>query len=215
MHSHGPAGWTRERECFTLIYINTKRSQHKKSNSKLVFRAPPPFLMLPCLFSSRYISSCIYVDEIHFCIMHAGLKFWKSPRRKVYAVLKSDLEQKLRGKGKRSQPIMLDDSDDDDAPSKRMKSVDTLLESMQEDITEIVAAVCTIKELDKDSAVPNSLKHLIRDAFKCKICLRVPLSAPPIISKCCKTILGCETCVNEWYSGEDALTKSCPLCRSE
>ena len=36
-----------------------------------------------------------------------------------------------------------------------------------------------------------------------------------IVSKCCKTILGCESCVNRWFSGNDALTKDCPLCRSE
>ena len=28
----------------------------------------------------------------------------------------------------------------------------------------------------------------------------------------CKVILGCESCVNEWFSGEEALTKKCPAC---
>ena len=38
---------------------------------------------------------------------------------------------------------------------------------------------------------------------------------PILLAKCCKSIIGCEECVNRWYSGPDALTKSCPRCRSE
>ena len=30
------------------------------------------------------------------------------------------------------------------------------------------------------------------------------------ITKCCKIILGCETCVNSWYSGDDVLSRSAP-----
>lgn len=36
-----------------------------------------------------------------------------------------------------------------------------------------------------------------------------------IIAKCCKSIIGCEQCINEWYGGEDALSKTCPLCRAD
>lgn len=64
---------------------------------------------------------------------------------------------------------------------------------------EIATAVHAIKELDKDSIIPIAVKHLITDAFKCKICLKSPLTPPLIITKCCKTILGCENCANEWY----------------
>ncbi|KAL5496426.1 hypothetical protein EMCRGX_G012706 [Ephydatia muelleri] len=35
------------------------------------------------------------------------------------------------------------------------------------------------------------------------------------LHKCCKTILGCEACVNLWYSGPDALEKTCPRCRAK
>ena len=124
-----------------------------------------------------------------------GLKFWKAPHRKVYAVSKSDLEQ--RSRGKRSLPILLEDSSDDDTPGKTIKPIDKQFQSKQEEIAEIVTTVQAIRELDEDSIIPLSLKQLNRDAFKCKICVRVPLEAPPIISKCYKTILGCERCVNE------------------
>ena len=35
------------------------------------------------------------------------------------------------------------------------------------------------------------------------------------MSKCCKSVIGCERCVNAWYTGPEALTKTCPACRAE
>ena len=51
------------------------------------------------------------------------------------------------------------------------------------------------------------------DAFMCKICHAFPMMPPLIFTRCCKVVVGCEQCINQWYSGEDALTKACPLCR--
>ena len=39
---------------------------------------------------------------------------------------------------------------------------------------------------------------------------------PPIIfAKCCKSILGCQPCVDRWYRGKEGQRKYCPQCRSE
>ena len=38
---------------------------------------------------------------------------------------------------------------------------------------------------------------------------------PVVLSKFCKSLLGCEECVNTCYSRPDALTKCCPRCRLE
>ena len=38
------------------------------------------------------------------------------------------------------------------------------------------------------------------------------MKPPIIVTECYKTILGCASCVNAWYSGEDALTKTCHKC---
>ena len=35
------------------------------------------------------------------------------------------------------------------------------------------------------------------------------------MSKCCKSILGCERCVNGWFEGPEALLKTCPACNTE
>ena len=142
----------------------------------------------------------------------SGLKFWKAPRRKVYAIPPSDLARGLKLKSRKSTEH---DDDDYELASSSKRPINDILDDMKDDTSEIVAAVRDLRELDKDSSIPVALQSLIRDAFKCKVCLRTPLTAPPIMSRCCKAILGCEACVNQWYSGEDALTKSCTLCRAQ
>ena len=32
-------------------------------------------------------------------------------------------------------------------------------------------------------------------------------------TRCCNVLLGRSTCINEWYSGDGGLDKSCPNCR--
>ena len=67
--------------------------------------------------------------------------------------------------------------------------------------------------LNEQSKVPIGLQKLMQDAFQCRICLCTPIKV--IMSKCCKSILGCESCVNEWFNGHDALSKTCPACNTE
>ena len=130
----------------------------------------------------------------------------------MYAIQMGDREQKL--KWKKSSPVILDDSDEDLAPKKRSKFTSDL-EEIKEDTAGIAAVVHDIKELDKTSTVPLAMNKMITDAFKCKLCLQAPMRIPPIFTRCCRTRLGCEYCVNGWYSGTDALTKTCPVCRAE
>ena len=52
----------------------------------------------------------------------------------------------------------------------------------------------------------------IRDAFQCNFCLAIPIKPPVIMSKCCKSG---ERRDNAWYTGPEALTKTCPACRAE
>ena len=66
-----------------------------------------------------------------------------------------------------------------------------------------------------NSRIPLGLLKITQDTFKCAICRAVPITPPVIVAKCCKSILGCDTCVNSWYSRPDALTKHCPKCRVE
>ena len=80
--------------------------------------------------------------------------------------------------------------------------------SIKNDLNEIVS-------FTKESKIPLGLKRILRDTFKCSICHSVPIKPPVIVTKCCKSILGCQDCVNEWFSGPDALIKTCPACRAD
>lgn len=90
------------------------------------------------------------------------------------------------------------------------RGVETILKSVEE----MKSTVGEIMEVTKHSRLPLGVKKAILECFKCIICLNLARS-PIVITKCCKSILGCSSCVNTLYSGADALTKACPLCRTE
>ena len=44
------------------------------------------------------------------------------------------------------------------------------------------------------------------------------MEPPVIFALCCKTIVGCQRCVDDWYTSaerEAVLSKSCPACRGD
>lgn len=59
------------------------------------------------------------------------------------------------------------------------------------------------------------LLTIIKETFKCHICLCSPISPPAMFGRCCRQIIGCKSCVDNWYKGEEGITKQCPLCRCE
>lgn len=141
-----------------------------------------------------------------------GLAFWKCPRRKLYAVTKKDIQNGTPLSSSK-RPILLDSDDEDFEPMKKKsrQKLDLLLNEV-ENIRETLDDMMTLTE---DTRVPMGLKRILRDTFKCHICHSVPIKPPVIVTKCCKNILGCESCINTWYSGPDALVKTCPACRAE
>ena len=120
--------------------------------------------------------------------------------------------------------IVLSDSDDDfetqptQPCSKKRKiaqsDVEKKLDAVMNELLEVKATMTEMMTLQKTTRIPLSLLKIMRDTFQCSICHVVPVKPPVIITKCCKTVLGCSTCVNAWYSGQKALTKSCPKCRA-
>lgn len=120
----------------------------------------------------------------------AGFKFWKSPRRKVFAVRKS---------GKKKKHFDLDSFSDSDneVTSKRTKSNSVAVEVIADKIDDlrddIVSVKCVMQDLLSLSSSRLGLQRLIRDSFQCKICLAAPITPPVMLSKCCKTIIGCES----------------------
>ena len=84
-----------------------------------------------------------------------------------------------------------------------------------EEIEDLKTIVTDATSLTKECNIPLPLIQMMRDSFQCKICHCIPSQPPIIVSRCCKVILGCEPCINSWFSGQDALTKPCPCCRHD
>lgn len=117
--------------------------------------------------------------------------------------------------------IVLSDSDYDFDPppcKKKRKSTqcdhEKFHDAVMKELSGIKESMVEMMTLQKTTRVPLSLLKTMRDTFQCSICHVVPVTPPVIVTKCCKTVLGCSTCVNAWYSGQEALTKSCPNCRA-
>ena len=120
-----------------------------------------------------------------------------------------------KGKRKKRNVIEIPDSSSDveetRLPPKRSKQLDDLVltvKGIRHDLNAVLA-------LSKDTKLPPGLYAKLKDTFKCHICHSTPISPPVIFTRCCKSILGCEGCVDRWYSGEDGRSKTCPLCRAE
>ena len=127
--------------------------------------------------------------------------------RKFYAVPEDDLMAPVQKKLRRTSPKTIDLTDNGSC------SCDGVLEGVKSELEEVNSKIDQISNLTKDSPVPIGLKKLLKDAFKCKICHITPMVPPVIATKCCKSLLGCQECVDTWYA-TDPLTKSCPACNA-
>ena len=120
------------------------------------------------------------------------MKFWKVGSRKLYAV--RDRKGKKRARQEDSA------SDDENTNTKQV------LQKMDRNIEKIL-------EVTNKYHLPVGFYSVVMDAFMCKICQSITL--PAIFARCCRTIIGCQTCVDHWYRGESGLDKKCPLCRGD
>ena len=135
----------------------------------------------------------------------------------MFAVSKLDLKGKSR---KRECEVVTLDSDAEEPTypkrsrdNNMLKTIESKVDDIKEDVESIKDVIQDILHLNEN--IPVGLQHIIRDAFQCKICLTIPVKPPVIMSQCCKVIIGCEICVNGWYTGPEALTKTCPSCCTE
>lgn len=152
--------------------------------------------------------------------MFVGVLFWKHPRRKLYAVTQKDLKEIRR---RRSSSNYIDTSDDESdvggggmsGSTRKKAKLDNTLEAIGQDVSVIRETITEMMTLTADCSMPLGLKWVVNDTFKCYICHVIPVKPPIIVTKCCKNMLGCQECVNTWYSGPDAMLKTCPICRAE
>jgi len=160
-----------------------------------------------------------------------GSKFWRCPSRKIFAINLKGKSTATDGKIKKRQ-LAEDSSDtcssDSDSPARKkkikskemMSGIEYEMTTIRSEVNNVSCAVeSAVKMLQELTVVssalpiPPSVVKLVNDAFKCKVCLKLPMHPPIIATRCCNTLLGCSACVNLWFSGDDGLDKTCPHCR--
>ena len=141
------------------------------------------------------------------------------PARKFFVIPVDDLS---RNKREKRQSVLISDDEEEDLddfvvkPPKKFKAKSSSqMEEMHRDIQQISRNLECIFKLTKNTKLPPGLYKLLSDTFQCQICRAMPIVPPPIYTRCCKRILGCQTCVDRWYCGTDSINHSCPICRSE
>ena len=144
---------------------------------------------------------------MYSCQSLTGFKFWKVGSRKIFMVRQRDLKMKSSHKW---GPVVINDNDRDDdlqplqrkpicqAPLKLVKEA----KEMREDIQ------CLFQITNKMKIFPGLYRQL-KETFQCHICCCTPIVPPVTFTRCCHRILGCQTCVDAWYGGEDGISRMC------
>lgn len=166
--------------------------------------------------------------EVLTSFFFIGIAFWKTGSRKIFAVKKPSKKRKTRSSHENFDTISSSDSSEYDGGNQdkrkhkksntdhELASINNKLAGIESVLSENKAELLKVLTFSKDYKVPVALKNMVKDSFSCKICHKAPMDTPILASRCCGTIIGCETCVQTWYgTGSNVFDKCCPHCRSE
>lgn len=146
------------------------------------------------------------------CTVVTGLSFWRAPKRHFYAIVDTNMvtmgtkRAAVDEGASESKKLKIDNTD---LLSSMKKGMDEIKECIADKISETQKTMQEILGVTEKMTIPTGLQRSLMDCFMCKICRNFPMKPPLIFTKCCKAIIGCEACVNQWYSGDEALTKVC------
>lgn len=106
-------------------------------------------------------------------------------------------------------------------PNKRKKNFDNInvdiegtLEMLIDQVSETKEEIKKYGKLAFKNRFSLSFIAAFEDAFKSSICQISPSQPPLIACNVCSSLVGCQSCTNEWYK-EGSLAKVCPKCRSQ
>ena len=115
--------------------------------------------------------------------------------RKIFAIRRSDLKSTSNRKRKDRS---FENSDDETQGAAQM-------------LKEVKADVSSLLQMK----IPIRLRSCLLESFTCHICQMSPLKPPAMFCKSCRYIIGCQSCVDQWYTGDSAQDRTCPRCRAE
>ena len=133
--------------------------------------------------------------------------------RKIFAVRQGDL--KMKSSRKRG-PVVISDSDsDDDLEPLQRKPIRQASPELVEEVKEMRKDIQCLFQITNKMKISLGLYRQLMETLQCHICRCTPIVPPVIFTRCCHRILGCQTCVDACYGGEDGISCSCPMCRFE
>ena len=98
---------------------------------------------------------------------------------------------------------------------KRYVAACSELTTIKDEIQAIHQDMQCLFQIDKRMKIPTALYQKLAEAFKCNICHRAPIAPPVIFARCCKAIVGCQICVDTWFTGDEGISKKYPLCGTD
>ena len=150
-----------------------------------------------CVLYSKLLIVFFVVSSLS-CRLYI-LENWE---QKIYSVAESDLGQTLRRR-KRQWPHMhtaASSSSNDDRTTRSNSSI-------KQDILEEVRG----NRRDLQARLPPDLHWHLDEAFKCTIFQESAMTPPVVFWRCCKWLLGCQPCMQQWFTRQSQ-TLICPLC---
>ena len=79
-------------------------------------------------------------------------------------------------------------------------------------LTEVKGLRKEIGQLNKQLPIPFGLRKVLQETFQCCIC-QSTMTPPIVFGRCCKSLIGCQSCVDRWFQG--LMQQTCPKCRAE
>ena len=89
---------------------------------------------------------------------------------------------------------------------------ETALDGLITEVSEMKGQLEAFKKLSFKHKFSLSFLQSLEDTFSCCICRRHPPKSPIVACYECASIIGCQKCLDRWYSG--GLNKPCPKCRT-
>lgn len=150
------------------------------------------------MFHIATLTTCIHLAN-WVIYSYVGLAFWKSPSWKLYVIpSKNYIEQhsEITGEKRIWTTVQVSESEEiEDVGSTSKKQVwnqiDSKLDMIMSDMTEIKEAFDESMMLSKNSNIPSGLCKSLHETFRCRICLQ-SITPPVIITKCCQIVIICK-----------------------
>ncbi|KAM3620374.1 uncharacterized protein V6R79_022236 [Siganus canaliculatus] len=131
----------------------------------------------------------------------SGLAFWKQNTRKIVALTDSAYKDLQRRKKRRISVY-------EETTKEKLEDLFMAAEELPA-VTETLRELVTYARSNKMATVALTEKDVtsVEATFKCVIC-RDP-TRNPIVDPCCRSLISCRECIDEWAANEP----SCPRCR--